>query len=81
MNISEKRKAEIKVIRDKDIDTSDIPELGDEFWAEAKLKEPKKAISLRVDADILAWFKQQGRGYQSRINAVLRSYMEARRGR
>jgi uncharacterized protein (DUF4415 family) len=40
--------------------------------------EPRKAaISLRLDADVLAWFRAQGAGYQTRVNAVLRAYMEA----
>ena len=43
------------------------------------IPQPKHAISLRVDSDVLAWFKSQGRGYQTRINAVLRAYMEAQR--
>ena len=38
---------------------------------------PKASISLRVDADVLAWFKAQGRGYQTRINAVLRAFKDA----
>ncbi len=48
-------------------------------WTQAKLvlAEPKKAISLRMDPDVLTWFKQQGKGYQARIRAVLRAYMDA----
>ena len=48
-------------------------------WTQAKLVlgEPRKAISLRMDRDVLAWFKQQGKGYQARMRAVLRAYMEA----
>ena len=51
------------------------------FWKDAKvvIPQPKHAISLRVDSDVLAWFKSQGKGYQTRINAVLRAYMEAQR--
>lgn len=54
----------------------------DEFevdWTRAELvtPEPKKAISLRVDPDVLAFFKSQGAGYQTRMNAVLRAWMEA----
>ena len=41
----------------------------------------KRVISVRIDSDVLDFFKAQGRGYQTRINAVLRSYMEAKRGR
>ena len=39
--------------------------------------EPKKQVTLRVNADVLAWFKAQGSGYQTRINALLREYMKA----
>lgn len=39
--------------------------------------EPKTSVSLRIDADVLAWFKSQGEGYQTRMNAVLRAYKEA----
>ena len=51
------------------------------FWKNAHvvMPQPKRAISMRVDGDVLAWFKSQGRGYQTRINAVLRAYMEAHR--
>lgn len=78
MNISTKRLQEINDIPDESIDTTDIPELGDNFWEKAKLVKPlaKKAISLRVDSDVLEWFKNQGKGYQSLINSVLRSYVE-----
>ena len=50
-------------------------------WSEAVLVIPpkKKAISIRVDADVLDWFKRDGAGYQRRMNAVLRSYVEQRK--
>lgn len=50
-------------------------------WSTARLvePEPKKMISVRLDADVLEFFKSQGKGYQTRMNAVLRSYMEAMR--
>jgi len=56
----------------------------DEFevdWTSARwvIPEPKQMISLRLDPDILAFFKAEGRGYQTRINAVLRAYMEAQK--
>ena len=64
---------------DADIDFSDIPELDADFFRTAKVRMPrtKKAVSLRLDQDVLAWFKKQGRGYQTRMNAVLRTYMQA----
>lgn len=50
-------------------------------WSTARLviPEPKKAVSLRIDPDVLEFFRSQGRGYQTRINAVLRVYMEAKK--
>lgn len=68
---------------DSEIDYSDIPELDDDFWARAQVRAPlsKSAISIRLDEDILQWFKSQGKGYQSRINAVLRAYYEAQQTR
>ena len=68
----------IKNIKDEDIDYSDIPELDEKFWnnAELRMPEPKKGVFIRLDADILDWFKEQGRGYQTRINSILRSYYE-----
>ena len=64
---------------DKDIDYSDIPELDSEFFEKGELRLPKTKplISIRLDSDVLEWFKSQGAGYQTRINAVLRMYMEA----
>ncbi|NKB17749.1 MAG: BrnA antitoxin family protein [Pseudanabaena sp. CRU_2_10] len=77
MNISRKRLEEIQNIPDSAIDTSDIPELDDNFWQTAKMVTPiaKKAVSIRLDSDVLEWFKGQGKGYQSMINNVLRSYV------
>ncbi len=51
------------------------------FWRDAKLVMPERKVpvSLRIDRDVVDWFKSHGRGYQSRINAVLRSYMNARK--
>jgi len=60
---------------------AELADLPDDFWVDAQVVEPapKHPISLRVDADVLEWFKTQGPRYQSRINAVLRSYMSQRR--
>ena len=82
MTISKKRLAEIEAMPDQDIDTSDIPEVDEDFFANAKLIMPtttkKVPLSMRVDDDVLAWFKSQGeRGYQTRMNAVLRAYVQA----
>ena len=68
-------------MKDKDIDTSDISELDDEFFEQAEIKVPlKQPVTLRVDADVLVWFKSQGAGYQTRINKLLRRYMERQQG-
>ena len=70
----------LKSIKDKDIDFSDIPELDETFWKNAELKTPenKTKITIRVDNEVLSWFKKKvGRGYQTRINAVLKTYVEA----
>jgi uncharacterized protein (DUF4415 family) len=67
---------------DQDIDRSDIPELGSGFFASAvEWPGPKKQITLRLDPDVLEFFKSTGRGYQSTINSVLRSYMVHRGAR
>jgi uncharacterized protein (DUF4415 family) len=72
----------IDAMRDEDIDFSEIPELGPDFFARAIIwPGPKKQITLRVDPDVLTFFRKQCRGYQTVINAVLRKYMEARKER
>ena len=60
----------------------DAPPTDPAFWARANVVLPggKSPITLRLDNDVLAWFKSVGRGYQSRINAVLRAYMNAHKG-
>lgn len=72
----------IDALRDKDIDYSDIPKLGPDFFANAILwPGPKQQITLRLDPDVLTFFRKQGKGYQTTINAVLRKYMEAQERR
>jgi len=69
------------VLPDDRIDTSDIPELDEAFFRAAHLRLPqgKQLVSLRIDRDVLDWFKRQGKGYQSKINAVLRAYVHAQK--
>lgn len=66
---------------DREIDTSEFPEWTDEQWKNAVrggfYRPVKRQITARVDADVLAWLKSQGKGYQSRINAILRREMLA----
>jgi uncharacterized protein (DUF4415 family) len=72
----------LQAAKDSDIDTSDIPELGDDFFLHAELHTPpKQAVTMRLDADVLTWFKEQGQGYQTRINKLLRAYMQAQQKR
>ncbi|WP_143872007.1 BrnA antitoxin family protein [Catenovulum sediminis] len=69
-----KRLAEMS---DEDIDTSDIPELGNDFFNHAQLRMPaKKSVTLRLDEDVLEFLKSEGQGYQTRINKLLRNYMD-----
>jgi uncharacterized protein (DUF4415 family) len=59
---------------------ADGPPMTDEEWAQGDIRRPIKIpVGLKLDDDVLGWFKAQGRGYQTRINAVLRRYVEARR--
>jgi uncharacterized protein (DUF4415 family) len=71
----------VDALTDDEIDVSDVPPLDESFFAQAELRLPrtKPAITIRLDPDILEWFKAQGKGSQTRINAVLRMYMEARK--
>ena len=66
-------------MKDDQIDYSDIPELDASFFANADIKmpNPKKTISIRIDDEVLSWYKASGPGYQTRMNAVLKAYMEA----
>ncbi|NOU10672.1 MAG: BrnA antitoxin family protein, partial [Nitrospira sp.] len=66
-------------LSDRDIDYSDIPELDKDFFKSATLvlPEPKTTVTIRLDQRVLEWFKAKGPGYQTRINALLRAYMEA----
>ena len=71
--------ARIDRLRDGDIDYSDIPPLDKTFLKKATAAWPpvKKQLTIRLDADVLAWLKAQGRGYQTRINRILRVVMES----
>ena len=82
--LTEAQKAEIETLAampDDQIDTSDIPQLTDEQWAGAvrgRFYRPiKQQVTARLDADVLAWLKAGGQGYQTRMNAILRRAMMA----
>ena len=68
---------------DADIDLRENPEISPEMFARGIVRKglkpvaPKEQLTLRVDSDVLNWFRQQGRGYQTQINALLRAYMDA----
>lgn len=74
-------------MKDEDIDFSDIPKTTPEFWAKAVVRKGlkpvmrKQQITLRIDKDVLEFFKAEGEGYQTKINQLLRSYMEAHASR
>ncbi|MBU3694020.1 MAG: toxin-antitoxin system, antitoxin component [Rhodocyclaceae bacterium] len=77
-----RREAALKALAERpdgEIDYSDIPELDDAFWARAVpnpfFRPVKTHASVRIDADVLAWLKSGGKGYQTRLNAILREAM------
>ncbi len=73
--------ARVNAMTDDEIDCSDIPEADELFWAKAELIMPanKVKIGVRFDKTVVSWFKKQGPGYQSRMNAVLKTYIEAQK--
>ncbi|MBP7737008.1 MAG: BrnA antitoxin family protein [Spirochaetes bacterium] len=83
VKISKKRIDNLKKLADapdSTIDYSDIPELDKDFWKNAVIEFPKKkkSVSIRLDQDVIAWYKSHYREYQTAINAVLKSFMKAR---
>ena len=79
--LSEEAKSRLAKLNEAEIDYSDIPPLKDDFWANAvnnPLYKPTKQIAtVRLDSDVLLWLKSQGKGYQTRMNAILRQAMLA----
>jgi uncharacterized protein (DUF4415 family) len=73
--------AALAALPDDQIDTSDIPELPPGAWKDAirgRFYRPvKQAVSMRLDADVIAWLKKRGKGYQTRVNSILRQTMLA----
>jgi uncharacterized protein (DUF4415 family) len=73
----------LDALEDEDIDLSDVPEITPEMFAKAVVRRglkpapSKQQVTIRLDDDVLEWFRAQGEGYQIRINALLRAYMEA----
>jgi len=74
----------VAALKDREMDFSDTPELTPEKFARAVVRRGlkplprKRQLTIRVDSDVLEWYKKQGRGYQTRINALLRAYMHER---
>lgn len=75
----------VDTLRDDKIDFSDAPELTPEMFARAIVRRGlkpvvrKKLLTLRIDSDVVEWYRSQGSGYQTRINALLRAYMQERK--
>ena len=75
----------VDAMTDDDIDFSDIPRTTPEFWVNGIVRKGlkpvvrKNQLTLRIDQDVIEFFKKEGRGYQTRINQLLRAYMEAHR--
>ena len=73
----------LDLMTDDEIDLSDCPEITPEQFAKAVVRQGlpinknKTQVTLRVDSDVLEWFKSQGKGYQTQINSLLRAYMDA----
>jgi uncharacterized protein (DUF4415 family) len=74
----------VDALEDRQIDYSDTRELTPEMFARAVVRRglkplpQKRQLTIRIDSDVLEWYKRQGPGYQTRINALLRAYMQAR---
>ncbi len=71
----------LRKMRDEDIDLSDIPELDKNFWKNAKIVRPDatQQVTLRIKKSVLEYFKAGGKGYQTRMNQVLESFVKSRR--
>jgi uncharacterized protein (DUF4415 family) len=81
-SLTKRQKADLAALAarpNSEIDFSDIPPLTDDFWKNAVrgkyYKPTKTSTTVRIDSDVLAWLRAQGKGYQSRINAILRRKM------
>ena len=73
--------ARLDKMKDEDIDYSDAPAITPEMFAKSMVRRglkprTKTQLTLRVDSDVLEWYKKQGRGYQTRINQLLRAYLQ-----
>ncbi len=76
--------AKVDRLKDRDIDYSDIPPLDDAFFQKATMVSwppAKQQVTVRLDADVLDWLRASGKGYQTRINYLLRTAMDHQRPR
>jgi uncharacterized protein (DUF4415 family) len=75
--------ARLEAMEDSDIDLTDIPEITPEQFARGMVRKGlkpvtgKSQVTLRIDSDVLMWFKKSGKGYQTRINELLKAYVDA----
>ena len=79
---SELTDVELASLGDEAIDYSDIPKVTSEWFAKARVvypSVPKQQLTVRLDADVVDFFKAKGKGYQTRMNEVLRTYVQAKR--
>jgi uncharacterized protein (DUF4415 family) len=73
----------VKSLKDDEIDFSDVPEIPPEMFARGVVRQGlkpvarKQQLTIRLDSDVLDWYKRQGQGYQTKINSLLRAYMDA----
>lgn len=69
----------LHAMRDNEIDFSDISKIDRAIFKKmvVRMPQPKELVSIRIDPDVLGWFRRDGKRYQTRINAVLRSYVDA----
>ena len=80
--LSDEQKVRLEALAkrpDSEVDCSDIPELDENFWKNAVqnpfYKPTKQVTTVRIDADVMQWLKAQGKGYQTRMNKILREAM------
>jgi uncharacterized protein (DUF4415 family) len=77
----------LRALRDRDIDLSENPEVTADMFAKAIVRRglvsppAKEQVTLRLDEDVLRWFRARGKGYQTQINALLRAYVDAHRNK
>lgn len=75
-NLTKEKIEELRALNDKTVDTSDIPELTKTDFMQM-YRPIKKPLSIRLDSDVLEWLRSYGKGYQSRINTILRQAMNS----